>query len=632
MQEIWETLKSVENSAPEFDLTGHYMGSPMNTSEPTPAMSVPSVPPTDAELVDCFVSVRDPEAIRELVQRHGSLILGVSGRVLRDTADIEDVFQATVLVLIQNAARVRRQQSIGSWLYGVAYRLSLRLAHQKRQRRETTLPDSLVNSEGTLNVVADRHDQQIVDAELNALPERYRVPLVLRYLGDQSPSEISNMLGITPGMLDGLLRRGKDLLRAKLVRRGISLSFALAAVQSSQQAVAAAGQSALMERTIQSGLWNLMNSNPASRHITTRAVELSQKEMIAMSTLTKSSLLAGLAAGLIGFGFVGSQFVGSSGKSQVEAGPITQLRTTLSATTSTSQAVVGQESVDTDPVPRVAAPVEIPHGPADTVAVKHRGVIKDLKLRNQIEMRIEQTFQEPTEVAFTENPLEETLHYLSDLHHIEFWIDKTTLAENGVALDTPMSLVMSGVTLRSALQLMLEPLDLDFVVRNEVVTITSRDKAESLKEVRVYDVSHFQGITTSELDEIIRGTIAPNSWSPERQVTGPSMRMGAVTDSPERSGSDKTVVAQDMRNYPPDYRPIPVENPAAQTGFARLIRTGLTTTPAKSESAHGLGSIRFTSKTLIIRQSQRVHAEIADLLNQLRASDDATIPAGNSVR
>ena len=619
-------MGTVENSAPEFDLTGHYKGSPMNTSDPTPATSVPSVPPTDAELVDCFVSVRDPEAIRELVQRHGSLILGVSGRVLRDTADIEDVFQATILVLIQNAARVRRQQSIGSWLYGVAYRLSLRLAYQKRQRRESSLPDGLVNTEGTLNVVADRHDQQIVDAELNALPERYRVPLVLRYLGDQSPSEISNMLGITPGVLDGLLRRGKDLLRAKLVRRGISLSFALAAVQSSQQAVAAAGQSALMERTIQSGLWNLTNSTPASRHITTRAVELSQKEMMAMSTLTKSSLLAGLAAGLIGFGFVGSQFVESSGKSQVEAGPITQLRTTLSATTSASQAVVGQELVDTDPARRAPATVGSSNASTETVAVKHPGVIKDLKLRNKIEMQIEQAFQEATEISFTENPLPETLRYLRDLHHIEFWVDQATLAEDGIALDTPMSLVVSGIKLRSALQLMLEPLGLDFVVRNEVVTITTRDKAESLKEVRAYDVSHFQGITTSELDEIIRGTIAPNSWSPERQVPGPSMRMGAVTDSPERPGSDKTVVAQDMRNYAPDYRATPVVNPAAPTGFASLIRTGLTTTPDKSETPNALGSIRFTSKTLIIRQSQRVHAEIADLLNQLQKSHDGVNP------
>lgn len=581
----------------------------MNTSQSTSAMHLPSAPPTDAELVDRFVSARDPDAILELVCRHGPIILGVGRRVLRDGPDIEDVFQATILVLIRNAARVRRQQSIASWLYGVAYRLSTRLNQQKRQRRETILSDDLPSSDGTFEIVADRHDQQVVDAELNALPERYRVPLVLRYLFDQSPGDISRTLGITKGTLDGLLKRGKDLLRAKLMRRGITLSTALAVVQASQQAVQAACQSALIERTIPGALSNPWDPASVADHITSQARDLSQKEIVAMSTFTKSSLVTGIAAGLIGVGFAGIQFFGSSHRAQVEAGPITQLRSNLSAAATASQGVVGQDlaeaAPETDKTVKAADHVDA------EIGAPHPGRIEDLKRRNKFEQKIEKAFAERTQIAFTENPLEEVVKYLEDLHHIEIWIDTTALADEGISTDQPISLVMSGISLQSAMRLILEPLGLDYVIKNEVVAITTRGEADAFMEVRAYDVSHLQGTTTPELDEIIRGTVSPSSWSSERQAVGPSMRMGGLTDSRPQAES------------------------VVQMGTASLIRTGLATEPekgpAKPETPASLGSIRYTTKTLVIRQSQRVHAEIADLLNQLLSSHGSTPhPTGNT--
>ena len=113
---------------------GHYTGTTMTATLPLAASIMISSLQTDAELVDRFASVRDPAAIEELVHRHRAVVLGVCRRVLRNTCDIEDVFQATFLVLVRDAARVRRQASISGWLYGVAYRLSLRVARQKTWR------------------------------------------------------------------------------------------------------------------------------------------------------------------------------------------------------------------------------------------------------------------------------------------------------------------------------------------------------------------------------------------------------------------------------------------------------------------------------------------------------------------
>ncbi len=90
---------------------------------------------TDGQLVQRFTRDREEAAFASLLRRHGPMVLGVCRRVLRQVEDAEDVFQATFLLLAQKVGSIRKRESVGSWLHGVAYRLAVRARAQGALRR-----------------------------------------------------------------------------------------------------------------------------------------------------------------------------------------------------------------------------------------------------------------------------------------------------------------------------------------------------------------------------------------------------------------------------------------------------------------------------------------------------------------
>jgi RNA polymerase sigma factor (sigma-70 family) len=175
----------------------------------------------DHELLQRFTSAHDHAAFTGLMRRHGSMVLDVCRTVARNDADAEDAFQATFLILSQKAKSIRNQASIGSWLYGVAYRTALnaRNTSARRQELETRVRQSK-SSESTddlpWHVV-----QELIYTELNKLAERYRAPLVLCYLQGRSQDEAARHLGVSKATVKNRLERGRELLRVRLVRRGL---------------------------------------------------------------------------------------------------------------------------------------------------------------------------------------------------------------------------------------------------------------------------------------------------------------------------------------------------------------------------------------------------------------------------
>src|SRR5712691_6886338 len=78
-------------------------------------------PWSDRQLLDDFAARRDESAFAALVARHGPMVLRVCRRALGHEQDAEDAFQATFLVLARNSASIRKRDTVGDWLHGVAY-------------------------------------------------------------------------------------------------------------------------------------------------------------------------------------------------------------------------------------------------------------------------------------------------------------------------------------------------------------------------------------------------------------------------------------------------------------------------------------------------------------------------------
>jgi RNA polymerase sigma factor (sigma-70 family) len=178
---------------------------------------------TDAELLDRFTA-RGGEAselaFAALVERHGPMVLRVCRRALGDRDAALDAFQATFLVLATKCGTLRRRESLGSWLYGVAQRVArvARSAAARRQSHERRKAEEATVIEGPRPF----EDRAAVREEFECLPERYRAAIALCDLDDLTHEEAAGRLGWPVGTVKSRLARGRARLRERLARRGLA--------------------------------------------------------------------------------------------------------------------------------------------------------------------------------------------------------------------------------------------------------------------------------------------------------------------------------------------------------------------------------------------------------------------------
>jgi RNA polymerase sigma factor (sigma-70 family) len=182
---------------------------------------------SDGQLLERFATRREDVAFEVLLQRHGPMVLGVCRRILGDRHEADDAFQATFLVLVRKAASIAKQQSVGSWLFGVAYRIAIKTKVRARRRR--TREGRVMNRQPAepLDEILWRDLRPVLDEEIDRLPEKYRAPVVLCYLEGKPYAEAARQLGCAKGTIALRLEQARGRLRDRLDRRGVVLSVGM---------------------------------------------------------------------------------------------------------------------------------------------------------------------------------------------------------------------------------------------------------------------------------------------------------------------------------------------------------------------------------------------------------------------
>src|SRR5579883_570499 len=241
----------------------------------------------DRELIEQFASGRDEDAFAVLIRRHGPMVLRVGQRVLHDMHAAEDVLQATFFILSRKAASLRWGESVGCWLHGVAYRLAQNVRRQRARRRRHEIQAAEKHADDPLAEISVREAQAIVDEELARLPEKYRAPLVLCCLEGKTRDEAARLLGWSVKLVKSRLEQGRERLRNRLSRRGLTLSAALVATLLTEEVVSAALPAALIRATVEATRTGLSNGISASVAL------LAQSALGGMITM-KAKVIVGL--------------------------------------------------------------------------------------------------------------------------------------------------------------------------------------------------------------------------------------------------------------------------------------------------------------------------------------------------
>jgi len=181
----------------------------------------------DGALLDLFEGrpgeVTADRAFETLVDRHGALVLRVARGRLASEEDARDAFQATFWLLARRSRSIRNRDALAGWLFGVATRVAVRASVEATRRRARERQAALPLEDRTTDPA--HHDPDLAPAiqrEVNRLPAKYRVAVILCDFEGLSYDEAASRLGCPVGTFKARLSRARARLRVRLAHRGFA--------------------------------------------------------------------------------------------------------------------------------------------------------------------------------------------------------------------------------------------------------------------------------------------------------------------------------------------------------------------------------------------------------------------------
>ena len=299
------------------------------------------------------------------------------------------------------------------------------------------------------------------------------------------------------------------------------------------------------------------------------------------------------------------------------------------------------EDVEASSLPFVG-PIEFPETRDWTDLTKSRARLaaENRSRMSPAEIEIKEKLSTPVKASYRDRPLAEVLDELAKQAKVPLHVDLVGLDSESVSTDTPVTIALDqSISLKSALKLLLEPLHLDYVIRDEVLKITS----PQLVRGEVYSVSY------PVADLVIP---IPNFSSDNLGITG-ALQEGysrmSSTDMKVEVGPPPTGITNGMGASASPGNPNPnvlaqlqggsmgggtAATPSlgktggGQADFQSLIELiQQTVAPTTWNTVGGPGAVMpfQTNLSLVVSQTQEVHEEIGDLLDQLRRLQDLQV-------
>jgi len=258
------------------------------------------------------------------------------------------------------------------------------------------------------------------------------------------------------------------------------------------------------------------------------------------------------------------------------------------------------------------------------------------------ELEIERKLRTLVLPRYDEMPLSQVIDGLSNLTGVNIHLDPRGLGQEGVRSDTPVTLNLGQeISLKSVLNLILEPLHLTYMIKDEVLKVTSEQIRDGDVITRTYNVAdlvipipNFVPNTNMGLQGLINDAYETVAGSRHNGVGTPGP-VSVVAGSQNNSQLQGNTFAQQVgppnsggSNSPLTGGPGGLGG-AASADFDSLIDLIVSTVEFDSwmENGTGEGEIQPfpTNLSLVISQTQSVHEKIADLLEQLRRLQDLQV-------
>jgi RNA polymerase sigma-70 factor, ECF subfamily len=196
----------------------------------TPLPTTPAADAPDAELA-VRVAAGEPAAFEALMRRHNRALFRTARAILRDDAEAEDALQEAYLQAYRAIGSFRGEAKLSTWLARIVANEAL-MRVRKRARRAEIVPLQAGVTETEINEIPDANMndtpersaqrsemRRLLEAQIDALPDDYRVVFVLRAVQELSVEETAETLGIPQATVRTRLFRARSLLREGLAAK-----------------------------------------------------------------------------------------------------------------------------------------------------------------------------------------------------------------------------------------------------------------------------------------------------------------------------------------------------------------------------------------------------------------------------